>query len=149
MIRLFADLDHREVAEAFINEPAQLLWLAGFQGRQFAREAPEELRGLAGSKLLSIMRDQFAAVPGAGKAFLGLTADLGNSLAENERRKGELASLNIPVRLIWGAGDRYLNMGVAEHLRGHFSNAQVVPLRAGHWPQIDKPEEVAKSLLEL
>ncbi len=149
MIRLFADPDHREIGEAFINEPAQLLWLAGFQGRQFARNAPEELRGLAGQKLLPIMREQFAAAPGAGPAFLALTRDLGNSLTENERRKGELANVGFPVRLIWGAGDPYLNMGVAEHLKGHFPHAEIAPLRAGHWPQIDKPEEVAKSLLQL
>src|SRR5689334_20506621 len=48
MIWLFADPDHREIARAIIKEPEQLLWLAGFQGRQFARNAPEELRGLAG-----------------------------------------------------------------------------------------------------
>lgn len=149
MIWLFADPDHREIAEALISEPAQLLWLAGFQGRQFTRNAPEELRGLAGPKLLSIMREQFAAAPGAGPAFLALTGDLRRSLAENERRKGELANVAFPVRLIWGAGDQYLNMGVAQHLKGHFSNAEIAPLMAGHWPQIDKPEEVAKSLLHL
>jgi pimeloyl-ACP methyl ester carboxylesterase len=40
-------------------------------------------------------------------------------------------------------------MGVAEHLKGHFPHAEIAPLRAGHWPQIDKPEEVAESLLQL
>ena len=93
MIWLFADPDHREIGQALINEPAQLLWLAGFQGRQFTRNAPEELRGLAGPKLLSIMREQFAATPGAGPAFLALTGDLRHSLAENERRKGELVNV--------------------------------------------------------
>ena len=149
MIWLFADPDHREIARAIIKEPEQLLWLAGFQGRQFARNAPEELRGLAGPKLLSIMREQFAAKPGAGPAFLALTGDLRRSLAENERRKSELKNVEFRVRLIWGAGDPYLNMGVAQHLKGYFSNAELAPLMAGHWPQIDKPAEVAKSLLLL
>ncbi|WP_271617887.1 alpha/beta fold hydrolase [Bradyrhizobium sp. CCBAU 51745] len=149
MIRLFADPEHREIGRALIDEPAQLLWLAGFQGRQFTRDAPEELRGLAGPKLLSIMREQFAATPGAGPAFLALTGDLRRSVAENERRKGELAGVEFPVRLIWGAGDRYLNIGVAQHLKGLFSNAEIAPLMAGHWPQIDKPAEVANSLLHL
>jgi pimeloyl-ACP methyl ester carboxylesterase len=60
-----------------------------------------------------------------------------------------LAAFPRPVRLIWGGGDPYLNRGVAEQLRGRFRTAELTVLRAGHWPQIDEPEAVARALLAL
>ena len=57
----------------------------------------------------------------------------------------ETASLDIPVRLIFGALDRYLNPDLAAHLAGLFPKAGLHLMDgASHWPQWDQPEAVAE-----
>jgi pimeloyl-ACP methyl ester carboxylesterase len=51
------------------------------------------------------------------------------------------------VKLIWGENDPYLNVGVAEDLRSHLSDASLHRIPAGHWVQIDEPELVASAML--
>ena len=51
-----------------------------------------------------------------------------------------------PVRIIFGADDPYLNSGVAEHFHEVFPTSELFLLPAGHWPQLDSPEEVARLL---
>ena len=80
---------------------------------------------------------------------MGLTRDLRATLEVNTGRARELAAFARPVGLIWGAGDPYLNRGVAEHLRGLFPTSELALLPLGHWPQIDGPEEVARALFAL
>jgi haloalkane dehalogenase len=58
-----------------------------------------------------------------------------------------LEALDIPVKLIWGDADLNLNTGVAEDLQSHLKHASLLVLSAGHWPQIDLPEQVAKEML--
>jgi pimeloyl-ACP methyl ester carboxylesterase len=40
-----------------------------------------------------------------------------------------------------------LNTGVAQDLLSKVPNASLVTLLAGHWPQMDEPNEVAKAML--
>ena len=147
-ISLFADPGYTDLAAAFAADPAQLGWLLAFQGRQFRRDAPPALQE-RGRVLEPLIRGQFAGTPSALPAFMGLTRDLRATLEANTGRARELAAFARPVGLIWGAGDPYLNRGVAEHLRGLFPASELALLPLGHWPQIDGPEEVARALLAL
>jgi pimeloyl-ACP methyl ester carboxylesterase len=148
-ISLFADPAYAELAAAFAGDPAQFVWLLTFQARQFLRDAPPALRQRGQETLQPIIQGQFAAAPSALPAFRSLTRELHPSVEENTRRARELAAFARPVHLIWGAGDPYLNRGVAEHLGALFGTSELTLLPLGHWPQIDEPEEVARALLEL
>jgi pimeloyl-ACP methyl ester carboxylesterase len=147
MISLFADPAYRDIAEALIEDPQYLLWLARVQSGAFKRHASHDMQPSAWRDLFLIMREQFSPPSGSGPAFLAWTSDANNSAAKNDLRVPELARFTPPVRLIWGIGDPYLNAGVAQDLCAHFPNATLVPLRTGHWPQIDMPEQVASALL--
>ena len=149
IISLFADPQYVALAAAFINDPRQLAWLLDFQGGEFRRHAPLTVRERAQVALAPVIADQFASTPSVGPAFVGLTRGLHASVTANTRRVPELASFERPVGLVWGAGDPYLNVGVAEHLRGHFPLAELTVLPLGHWLQIDGPEEVVDALLPL
>jgi pimeloyl-ACP methyl ester carboxylesterase len=50
----------------------------------------------------------------------------------------------LPVSVVFGAGDPYLDPDVARHLAGLFSGADLqLVARAGHWVQWDQPDAVA------
>jgi len=148
-VSLFADQGYADLTAAFAGDPAKFGWLLAFQARQFRHGAPPALQERAQRILEPIIRGQFVATPSAIPAFMGLTRDLHAALAWNTRRARELAAFARPVSLIWGAGDRYLNRGVAEHLHVLFPTSELILLPLGHWPQIDGPEEVARALLAL
>ena len=148
-VSLLADPGYTDLAAAFAGDPAQFGWLLAFQGRQFRHGAPPALQERAQRILEPIIQGQFVATPSAIPAFMGLTRDLHAALESNTRRARELAAFARPVSLIWGAGDRYLNRGVAEHLHVLFPTSELILLPLGHWPQIDGPEEVARALLAL
>ncbi len=53
-----------------------------------------------------------------------------------------------PVRIIFGASDPYLNVGVARRFHELFPTSELFLLPgAYHYVQIDEPEEVARLLL--
>lgn len=149
LIRLFADPAYRELATAFIDDPVQFVWLLAFQSRQFLRDAPPRLQKRMQQEFVPIVREQFGATPSAAVAFMSLTRELYSAIEANTCRVPELLGFRPPVGLIWGAGDAYLNTGVATHLGRLFPKSRVTTLGLGHWPQIDGPEEVATSLHEL
>lgn len=130
-------------------DPLQFGWLLTFQGRRFLHDAPPAMRELMEQEFVRIIRGQFAASPSAAAAFISLTRELHSAIVENTRLVQELSEFRPKVGLIWGIGDPYLNAGVAEHLKGLFPNSRLTALNLGHWPQIEAPEEVAKSLLGL
>jgi pimeloyl-ACP methyl ester carboxylesterase len=148
-ISLFADPALADLAAAFAADPTQFGWLLAFQARQFQRDAPPALRERAQQSLAPAIQEQFAATPSVLPAFMGLTRELNASLAAGTARARELSAFARPVGLIWGAGDPYLNRGVAEHLHALFPASELTLLPLGHWPQIDGPEEVARALLAL
>jgi 2-hydroxy-6-oxonona-2,4-dienedioate hydrolase len=74
------------------------------------------------------------------------TADLRHALDMQDERiaGGQLAALDVPVTLIFGADDHYLNPELARHLAGLSPRAELhVVEDASHWPQWDQPEVVA------
>jgi len=63
------------------------------------------------------------------------------------RRGSELGRLQMPVAIVWGADDPYLNTGVAEDFKANITQAtlEIVP-GAGHFVQFDAPRSVARAI---
>ncbi|MEX1219187.1 MAG: alpha/beta hydrolase [Solirubrobacterales bacterium] len=60
-----------------------------------------------------------------------------------------LAAADIPALVIWGGGDTYLPVPLAERQKEAFPSASVHVLPgSGHWPFIDDPTTVARLLME-
>ncbi len=142
-IALFADPAHATLARAMAQEPNVAQWLLRWQGEQFGAGAPEQ------GTLLPIVLHQFADTPSTFPAFIALTSDLQATLQANTQRLPVLKTFDRPVRIIFGAGDPYLNPGVAEQFHEAFPTSELFLLHKGHWPQLDGPEEVARLLLSV
>jgi len=69
------------------------------------------------------------------------------ALAQNAKRLPQLKSLDIPVKLIWGQYDPYITVAVAERRQSHLKHPSLTIVPAGHWLQIDEPEQVAEAML--
>ena len=85
--------------------------------------------------------------PDALPAIRAWTAALFSDLDTQDQQIAlrRLAGLDIPVRLIFGALDRYLGPDLAAHLAGLFPKAGLHLVEgASHWPQWDQPEAVAE-----
>jgi len=66
---------------------------------------------------------------------------------EDFLRDAELASLRMPVRIVWGERDRLLPTGTLPFFRAHLSRAEVVTLpHAGHLPHLEAPAELARAI---
>jgi haloalkane dehalogenase len=85
--------------------------------------------------------------PSSGPAFAQMTAQFFEELDRNAKRLPELEALDIPFNLIWGKADPYLTASMAEEMRSHLKQSSLHVVPAGHWPQLDEPEQVAKVML--
>jgi pimeloyl-ACP methyl ester carboxylesterase len=139
-ISLFADPTYAALTRAMAQTPEVARWLLTWQGAQFG--AGEQGQGT----LLSIIVAQFAGTPSTFPAFIALTSDLRATLRADTQRLPLLKTFDRPVRIIFGAGDPYLNPGVAEHFHEAFPTSELFLLHTGHWPQLDDPEQVARLL---
>jgi pimeloyl-ACP methyl ester carboxylesterase len=64
-------------------------------------------------------------------------------------KASELAKIEAPLRLVWGAHDRLLPPGTLDFFRRALPDAQVVVLEdAGHLPHLEAPRALARALLE-
>jgi len=64
-------------------------------------------------------------------------------------RETDLAAIEAPLRLVWGARDRLLPEGTLDFFRRALPRAQIVILeRAGHLPHLEDPRALARALLE-
>jgi haloalkane dehalogenase len=147
MIRLLADPDLAPLADAMVEDPDQRLWLLGHTGRRFGLD-PAQPGGVAA---VSILPQFFGDgdVPDALAAIRAWTSALFAALASQDARiaSGELAAAGAPVSLVYGARDEYLSPGLARELADLFGQSEVHILDgAGHWPQADQPEAVARIL---
>jgi pimeloyl-ACP methyl ester carboxylesterase len=150
MIWLFAEPQLAPLADAMVAEPNQLLWLLQHTARRFGTEDVENLDP-AGIEATSIMPQFFGDGdrPAALPAIRAWTATLFAQLDEQDQRiaSGRLADLDVPVTVLFGERDDYLNPGVADHLAGLFGDTQVrLVQKASHWPQWDQPEALARLL---
>jgi haloalkane dehalogenase len=80
----------------------------------------------------------------ARPAFWRLNDDLLPAVLTRLRRVDELRRFVPPVRVIFGARDRYLNTRVARRFAALFPNSELHLLPdAGHYVQVDEPAHVA------
>jgi pimeloyl-ACP methyl ester carboxylesterase len=67
--------------------------------------------------------------------------------AEDFLRAAELASLRLPVRIVWGERDRLLPASTLPFFRANLSKAELVTIpRAGHLPHLESPAELARAI---
>ena len=147
LIELFSLPQTRAFGMAMASDPKQLAFLLRFQQLQFEIGVSQAQINVIDKLVQPLIFNNFAQQPSAGPAFAALAADLRPQIAVNNRQLGKLAGLDIPTTVVWGESDAYLNVGVAQDLAGHFKGASVHLLDAGHWPQLDLPEEVGHYLL--
>jgi pimeloyl-ACP methyl ester carboxylesterase len=84
----------------------------------------------------------------ARPAFWRLNDDLPGAVLTRRRRVPDLRRFGPPVRVIFGACDRYLNPRVAASFAALFPHAELHLLDgAGHYVQVDRPQQVADLIL--
>jgi haloalkane dehalogenase len=135
------------LAEAMLSDPNQVGFLLNFQLHQLQLGAPQEQKDIFENVLKPIIVHNFFQDPSAGPAFAKMTADIQPQIKVNNEHLAELGRLTVPVKVIWGQSDAYLNTGVAEDFVARFPGASLHLLDAGHWLMLDLPEEFAKELL--
>ena len=138
------------LAEAMVNDDAQRLWLLQHTATQWGLDALDP-DGLA---IKSILPQFFgdADQPDALAAIRAWTAGLFDSLDEQDALidSGALGHLEVPVSIIFGERDRYLNPSLAAEIAGLFKDPSLHLVQdASHWPQYDQPEVVAQLLKQL
>jgi haloalkane dehalogenase len=149
LIELFANPSLKALAEAITQSPEQFAFVLRFQQKRFLETLPEEQKATFEAILAPIINNNFnfGRQAGSGPAFAQMTAQVYEEVTRNTQRLPDLEALDIPVKLIWGNTDLNLNTGVAEDFQSHLKHASLLVLSAGHWPQIDTPEQVAKEML--
>jgi len=130
----------RAVSQAFDNWLFRKLYW--WQVGRFMREAADR------EEFLPLLYHQFAAAPSAQPAFFRLNEDLLFTVRCRTKRIPQMNAFRPPVRIILGASDPYLNVGVARRFHELFPTSELflVP-GARHYVQIDEPEQVAHLLL--
>ena len=147
MIQLLADPDLIPLADAMVNDEAQRLWLLQLTADHWGMDALDP-QGVA---VQSILPQFFGSAEqtDALTAIRAWTAGLFDSLSEQDElvNTGALRDLQVPVSVIFGGGDRYLDPSLAREIAGLFTGASlhIVPA-ASHWPQHDQPQLVADLL---
>jgi len=62
----------------------------------------------------------------------------------------KLASFQLPVDLIWGASDRLVPLDYAKKLQSQLSHCTLTVIeRCGHGPQLERPRELTRVLLQI
>jgi pimeloyl-ACP methyl ester carboxylesterase len=150
MIRLFADPDFAPLADAMVDDPNQRLWLLWHTARRFGLD-PLDPTGIG----VTSIAPQFFGDTETPDALPAIRAWTGALFAALDRqddniKAGRLAGLDVPVSLVFGAQDEYLNTDLAHHLAGLFTHGDLHLVEdASHWPQWDQPEFVAHFMREV
>jgi pimeloyl-ACP methyl ester carboxylesterase len=147
MITLFATQSLRELAMAIAQSPEQFGWLLTWQQRKFQDSLPNAQKPRFNTFLGPLISKNFTIQPGAGPAFVQLAAQFFDEHARNAKHLPALKALDVPVKLIWGQYDPYISVAVAERRQSQLKNASLAVVPAGHWLQVDEPEQVAKAML--
>lgn len=147
MITLFATASMKELALAVAQSPEQFGWLLTWQQKKFVDPLPDKHKPRFASFLGPLIAENFIAQPSSGPAFVQMAAQFFDEHARNAKKLPELKALDIPVKLIWGEFDPYITVAVAERRQAQLKNATLTVIPAGHWLQIDEPEQIAKAML--
>lgn len=146
-IELFANKRLTALHRHFMASPQQFGWLLGFQRDQMQAGLTERHKTRYTEFLGPLIDNNFRQRPGAGPAFVQMTARLTDEVAANTGRLIDFRRSAVPFLFIWGKVDPYLHVSVAEYMRSQARNAVLHVLDAGHWPQIDEPADVARIML--
>jgi len=99
----------------------------------------------ARDELVPLLYSQFRP---ARPAFWSLNNDLLGTVISRRRMIPAMRGFSRPVRIIFGAADPYLNIGVAKRFHQLFPNSELFLLPdARHYVQVDQPEKVASLVL--
>ncbi len=91
-----------------------------------------------------LVRQLYEQYPPARPAFWRLNDDLLGTVLSRRSRVAELRGFTQPVRVVFGAADRYLNPRVARQFAALFPHSELHLLPdAGHYVQVDAPQRVA------
>jgi haloalkane dehalogenase len=146
LVELFATKPLSALAMAIAQSSDQFGWMLLWQQKQFRDALPEPMRPHFESVMGPLIADNFLKA-GSGPAFAHLASQFHAELARNSQHLAELASIKVPVKVIWGEYDPYLTIALGENRASHFGNVTFRAVPAGHWLQSDLPEEVARELL--
>jgi pimeloyl-ACP methyl ester carboxylesterase len=84
---------------------------------------------------------------GTQRAILSLYRSTSPAVLGSEALRDRLRRLDVPVLVVWGARDAYVDVKYAQQQRETFPQAEVVILEdSGHWPMIDDPETVERAV---
>ncbi len=147
MIRLLADPNFTDLANAMVDDDGQRLWLLQHTADQWGIDALDP----DGIAVRSVLPQFFgdAGQPGALPAVRAWTAALFDVLDDEDGliRAGALRDLTLPISIIFGENDRYLTPSLAAEIAGLFTDASLHLVHdAAHWPQEDQPELLARLL---
>jgi 2-hydroxy-6-oxonona-2,4-dienedioate hydrolase len=147
MTRLFSDPQLKTLADDMVGDPNQLLWLLGRWGAQFGLDADDPNGIVQHSILPQFYGDEDQ--PDAIASVRAWCAGLREALDQQDElaKTAALAHLEVPVSIIWGLKDRYLNPSLAAEIAALFAKPSVHLMPdAGHYPQHDQPDHVAELL---
>ncbi|GAA2697666.1 alpha/beta fold hydrolase [Actinoplanes palleronii] len=147
-IRLLADPALTGLADAVLADPKILGWMLTFTDGHL-NPGPPDPAGVGATAILPQFYGEAGRQSAAIAAIRGWTAELFTDVAAQEIRiaAGEPAKLDVPVDVVFGAGDPYFDDGVAGHLWSLFTGARRHKVEgAAHWPQWDRPGAVAAVL---
>jgi haloalkane dehalogenase len=147
MITLFATGSLQALAMAIAQSPEQFGWLLDWQRQKFRDSLTEAHKPRFDAFLGPLIADNLVSQPSSGPAFVQLAAQFSDAHVQNARRLPELKTLDVPVKLIWGSHDPYLTVAMAERRMSQLKHASLTLVPAGHWLQVDEPEQVAKAML--
>ena len=147
MITLFATKSLRALAMSIAQSPEQFGWLLTWQQQKFREALPDGQKPRFDDFLAPLIRENLFTPPSAGPALMQLAAQFADVHIQNTKRLLALKALDVPVKLIWGRYDPYLDMAMAERRQSQLKHASLTVVPAGHWLQVDEPEKVAKAML--
>jgi haloalkane dehalogenase len=147
IIELFAAPELKALAQKMIVDPKQMAFVLNFQIQQFQALAQPSQKGNAYDLVQSIIEKNLFQQPSAGRALAELAAKLRPQMKLNDEHLPQLANIRIPSTIIWGQGDAYLNTGVANDFAARLKGSSLHILDAGHWPQLDIPDDVGRHML--
>ena len=142
-IALFSTPRVRSVARVVAAIPGVFRSMYFWQVGRFIRD--RDVR----REMVPLLYEQFTMSPSAQPAFYRLNTDLEATVRRASANVPRMQSFRSPVRIIFGAKDPYLNVGVARRFHELFptSELHIVPT-ARHFVQLDEPQEVARLLLQ-
>jgi haloalkane dehalogenase len=147
MVTLFATKSLGALAMAIAQSPEQFGRLLKWQQQKFYEALPDAQKPPFQAFLGPLISQNFLAPPSSGPAFMQLAAQFFDALAQNASRLAELKALDVPVKLIWGQFDPYITVAEAERRKSQLKHASLTVVPAGHWLQIDEPQQVVNAML--